>query len=350
MSVQLSPRHREKILEFLLEEEWVTVREKSTIREIAQVMGMMQSACEFFHWGLAQLLVVQTGLCIAIKKGYKAARASNRVYQQIINITRSLPKTMQYRLCFLPEQQYAHYLWSSKVQITITEAVRTALRRIYQYLQSRKPWETPIVHIIDRDYACISTQDASHHALAVQIPNRKVWMLLPFSQRIFNRIKKDEEIHINVLEFLALFIGFVMFQEEHKHFPTEFPPAPTMISLGDNMSANSWVQKINTPSIMGQNALQLFAEYNIGFDVAMSMDNISSKANIIADTISRVNELFVPKKSHIYDVPFSILVTQVCSKYTEMKSWKIFLPSRKFLSDLNLVLLSKYSTVAQKEI
>ena len=208
MSVQLSPCCREKILEFLLEEEWVTVQDKARIREIAQVMGMMQSACEFFHWGLAQLLIVQQLLRIAIKKGYKAARASNRVYQRIIDITRSLPKTMQYRLRFLPEQQYAHYLWSSKTLITITEAIRTALRRIYQYLLSGKPWETPIGHIVDRDYACVSTQDASHHAIAVQIPKRKVWMILPFSQRIFDRIKKDEEIHINVLEFLALFIGF----------------------------------------------------------------------------------------------------------------------------------------------
>ena len=99
---------------------------------------------------------------------------------------------------------------------------------------------------------------------------------------------------------------------------------------------------------MGQNALRLFAEYSIGSDVAMSTDHISSKANIIADTISRVNETFVPKKSHIYDVPFSILVKQVCSKYTEMKSWRIFLPSQELLSDLNSVLSSKYSTVALK--
>lgn len=48
MSVELSPCRRKKILEFLIEEKWVTTRELATIQEIAQVMGMMQSACEFF--------------------------------------------------------------------------------------------------------------------------------------------------------------------------------------------------------------------------------------------------------------------------------------------------------------
>ena len=48
MSVELSPCRREKILEFLIEEKWVTTRELATIQEIAQVMGMMQSVCEFF--------------------------------------------------------------------------------------------------------------------------------------------------------------------------------------------------------------------------------------------------------------------------------------------------------------
>jgi len=164
------------------------------------------------------------------------------------------------------------------------------LYRIYQYLRSRRPWETPVGHIVDRDYACISTQDASHHALAVQIPQRKVWMLLPYSKRVFDRIKKDAEIHINVLEFLALFIGFIMFQDEHKNFPNEFPPSPTMLSLGDNTSANSWVRKINTPSVMGQNALRMFAEYSINSEVAMSTDHIPTKENTIA---CRILSLFI---------------------------------------------------------
>lgn len=41
MSVELSSCFRERILEFLLEEEWVTTCELAMIQEIAQVMGIM---------------------------------------------------------------------------------------------------------------------------------------------------------------------------------------------------------------------------------------------------------------------------------------------------------------------
>ena len=99
---------------------------------------------------------------------------------------------------------------------------------------------------------------------------------------------------------------------------------------------------------MGQNALRMFAEYSINSEVAMSIDHIPTKENIIADTLSRVNDLFQPKKPHIYDVPFPKLIQQVCLKYTEMKSWRIFLPSQELLLDLNLVLSSKYSTAVLK--
>lgn len=123
MSVQLSPRCREKIPNFLLEEERVTVQDRATIWEITQVMRMMQSACEFFHWGLAQLLVVQKVLKTTIKKDFKAARASNWVYQRIIDITRALSKKSailsslftQAAICTLPlvvkSPNYFH--WSS---------------------------------------------------------------------------------------------------------------------------------------------------------------------------------------------------------------------------------------------
>ena len=49
----------------------------------------------------------------------------------------------------------------------------------------------------------------------------------------FLRIKKGE-IHINVLKFITLFIGLLIFQLEHKQYPELFPPTPKMQSLGDN--------------------------------------------------------------------------------------------------------------------
>ena len=94
---------------------------------------------------------------------------------------------------------------------------------------------------------------------------------------------------------------------------------------------------------MGQNVLRLFDQYTLNYKVTMSTEYISGKLNEIADTISRVNELFVPKKSHIYNVTFQLFIKKVCTKYSAMKYWRIFLRSPDLLSDLNFVLSSTLS-------
>ena len=121
-----------------------------------------------------------------------------------------------------------------------------------------------------------------------------------------------------------------------------------MLSLGDNKSANSWVCKLTTESLMGQKALRLYAEYTQNSEVALSPDHIRGVDNVVADGISRVNEFFSPQKSHVYDVPFPHLVQQVCTNFTELKSWRIFLPNQQFLSDLNWIFSSSNALVAPK--
>jgi hypothetical protein len=140
-----------------------------------------------------------------------------------------------------------------------------------------------------------------------------------------------------------------MFQTKYDADPSKFPPTPTMLSYGDSRSANSWMRKKSTRSLMGQNALRLFANYMLLSQVSSTTDHVKGIDNVEADDISRVQELFSPKKSHIYDVPFSILIQQVCQKYNNLKSWEIFLPSPEILSDLSYVLSSDYLTEVPKK-
>ena len=48
MTVKSLPRRQEKILEFLTGEEWITTRTKATLRELAQVIGIVQLAPKFY--------------------------------------------------------------------------------------------------------------------------------------------------------------------------------------------------------------------------------------------------------------------------------------------------------------
>jgi hypothetical protein len=343
MTVKMSPRRKEKVLRYLEEEGWILSKDTATIKEIAQVVGLVQSAADYFSWGKAQLLVVQGLLRVTIQSGYERARTLDRVLKRKDDISRRMPSNLLFRLQFLESNLIATYLWRSKTQVSISQEVRYGLRTIYKYLNSNEPWETPMGHIVPRDPFCISYGDASHCAIGVVIPKLKILAMLPFSEHLYRRVKAGE-VHINVLEFIALFIGFIMFKTKYEENPSTFPPTPIMDTKGDSMSANSWWRKISTKSIMGQNMLRYYAEYERMSPVTSVAAHIKGIDNIVADDVSRVQELFRPKKTHIYDQHFSTLLQQVCLKYRTFRYWQIFLPNRTLLSDLNSMLSSESLT------
>ena len=139
-----------------------------------------------------------------------------------------------------------------------------------------------------------------------------------------------------------------MFLAEYKSHKDKFPLQPTMDYQGDSKLANSWEQKSTTKSIMGQNALRYHVEYTKNCDVAINTNYIKSKLNVRADGITRVNELFSPEKSHIYDISYTDLIRQVCSKFTEMKSWRIFLPNPAIICDTRWIFSSTNAMEAPK--
>ena len=69
----------------------------------------------------------------------------------------------------------------------------------------------------------------------------------------------------------------------------------------------------------------------------------------MVDGITRVNEMFSPILSHIYDVPYPTLIKQVCSTFNELKSWQIFLMNPKILCDMNWIFSSTSATEAPKQ-
>ena len=342
MLVRLSPRRRTKLIALLKKGNWTTTRKSATLKELAQVFGMLRSAAEFFPWALAQLLALQQIIRIAVRKGYAYAKMRQRFsHREIEYVQRIMPRELSFRLRFIREKHMLKALWSSKIAVKIDADAKKGLKRLYDRLVTDLPWETHIGHIVDRDYAIRSTQDASHLAIGVQIPALRIFLLLPYSAKTVSQIKVDRKVHINVLEFIAIFLVQVIFLHEYRCAPTQFPPTPTCLCEGDNTSANSWITKLSTESTMGQNALRYYAEYTLHSPVALNTKHIKGELNIVADDISRVNELFSPKRHCLHDLPYSDLITQICTKYEEMKSWRIFLPSPEILCDLRSILSSE---------
>ena len=69
------------------------------------------------------------------------------------------------------------------------------------------------------------------------------------------------------------------------------------------MTANAWMNKMSTSSIMGQNILRLFANYLLLSPIKGHTKHIAGKDNCQVDDISCVKELFTPQKTHILMFP-----------------------------------------------
>ena len=77
--------------------DWLA-RSHSNLRELARILGLLQSICDIFLWGQAQLLILQQLLAVEVKKAYNLARADRRVHNKYINERAKLPQEMIYRL------------------------------------------------------------------------------------------------------------------------------------------------------------------------------------------------------------------------------------------------------------
>ena len=148
MMVELSPRQREKIIAYIEFNSWATTKEKGTIKEIAQILGLLQNACDVFPWGMAQLFIVENLLRKHATAGYNRAQCNKRLQRIIVNEGNKIPSHLSYRLRYLGMAMECKFLWDSKTAISISKQVRLAIKIIYGYLISNKPWKSPIGHLI----------------------------------------------------------------------------------------------------------------------------------------------------------------------------------------------------------
>ena len=227
MMVQLSPRQREMIIAFIEFHCWATTNSTATIKEISQILGLLQNACGIFPLGMAQLFIVQNLLCVHIKKVFSNTQRNKRLQQLIVDKSNKVPSNLSYRLRYLKMAMECCFFWKFKSNIVISKQVRFAIKIIYDYLLGSEKWESPIGHLIPRDPFFESQGDASYMCIGVTVPAIKVFVLLPFSREIRQCIV-NKELWINAMEFAALFIAYITFLAEYNLRPNEFPPFPVL--------------------------------------------------------------------------------------------------------------------------
>ena len=184
------------------------------------MIGIVQSVAEFYLWAIAQLQILQQLARDTITATYYVLKRMEKERQEYVeHVKQQLPNYLSYRLQFLEEKWMATKLWNSDRKVHITKDMRRVLYRIYAVLRDKPHlWETPIAHVIKREEFMISTQDASHMAIGVAIPKRKMWLFIPYSKKTWHRVKLSQKnkrnIHINSLEAIAITFAFLMFSAD----------------------------------------------------------------------------------------------------------------------------------------
>ena len=283
-----------------------------------------------------------------IRKAFNIAQRNHRINQLFLDESAKLPTTLLYRLKYLKMTMQLQFLWRTRSKIEITVPATKAIATIYNFLVAGNKWESPIGHLIPRDMASISFGDASFHGIGVANDNIKAIILLPFKEELFHRMQM-KKVHINIMELLTLFVGYIMYLHYYESQPDgTLPPHPQIKLYGDNISANKWFRTFSTNSDMATSALLYFAEYMKYSPVSPVPAHVPGVENTTADDISRVYQLFPNKKSFIYNVPYPLLLRQVCHKYNKMLNYNVFLLDPEIVSDLSFLVYSDYSTVVPK--
>ncbi|KAG7368827.1 hypothetical protein IV203_031570 [Nitzschia inconspicua] len=290
MVVELSPRRRSKLLAFLHQERWLQPR-MATLVEIATVVGMIDSAAEFFPWARVQVLVLQDLLRACIRSEYRRAIHSPALSTRLHDFQRQLPRSLADRFDQLQCRTIAEFVWRSRRRVQLNRACADALRVIHDYLRAEHPWEQPIGHIVPRDPAFRATTDASEQAIGVAIPSLALWCFLPLgvTTRALTQLPQGhpDKLHINTLEFIGILLGFAMTETFISTSLSQYPPSPILFLECDNTAAVSWSRKRSTGSPSGRRLLQLFAEYQLLSPLGLVVEHIAGADNTLADLISR---------------------------------------------------------------
>ncbi|KAG7367496.1 hypothetical protein IV203_030167 [Nitzschia inconspicua] len=134
MVVEISPRRRSKLITYLSQEKWLQPR-TATLVEIATVVGMIDSAAEFFPWARVQVLVLQDLLRDCIRQEYRRAIKSHTLVTQLRDFRRLLPHSLSNRFEQLRCRKLAEFVWRSRRHVQISRACTSAQREVVQVRQ-----------------------------------------------------------------------------------------------------------------------------------------------------------------------------------------------------------------------
>jgi hypothetical protein len=352
MVVGMLPRKRAELL--LRFEAWKQAP-SFTLKDISELLGILENHLRFVPWARPWLFAIQNRLRVLLCNLWGARQ---RIWEREAPLRAAalhaeLPQSIWYRITGIIARDRAQLLWRTKARLTFDPALRQALAMLHHYVSSTEsPWEANIGALVPRDPQVEAFGDASDYGGGGFCSGLRLWFDVLWSPQVVaaKLLPSDDPnyVHINMLEFIvvillvaAIIVAFDALTPDERlaWFPAGLPAFPVILERCDNTTAVSWSRKVTTSSPQGQKLLGIYSELLRTHPIAIKSGYIEGKRNILADFISRPSDLTLSHASR---------ARQLFQIQPSMQFWRIFLPSPEFLQLLYSALFSPLPVVPPK--
>jgi len=350
LRVSLPDYKREQLAALLLD--WQS-ESTFTLLKAAELYGSLQSATRFYRWGRVQFLIFQSviGEALRTRHGYLLRRYPDFARRR--QFARALPPRLADRLEPLIQRDKAKQLWQSEAPIPLTNTLRQELQFLRDaVVDPEHSWSMQIGHIIPRDPHVQCWGDACLDGGGAFCMTMRWWFDVTWPAHIVARTELDprhpDHVHINALEFAVIIWQFAATSVAFLEYPTEelraafpngIPAEPILRVWCDNVSAQSWANRLSSGSRQARNLLKLFGELLLASPLGVVSERVETAANGLADFLSRPSRRM--SRSH--------RLAQIYHRAPFLRSWQYFQPSPYLMSAI-LGALSSASIAARPEM
>ena len=222
----------------------------------------------------------------------------------------------------------AKMIHHAKFKFRLNRSMRQEIEFFREQLRPESDilWETPIAHLIPRTPSATSFGDSSLEGAGGYSVDLGFWWHIDFPHEVKQRtllFKSDNKdgrlISINVLEFVTVIINYCA--SLHVIQTTSFTddPHPVLLNVTDNTSSLSWTTGACKKSRIGRLLARFHCLLLINSPLGINSQWISTKANTIADNISRLK-----KDSHTTNSHPSFDYSSLPQRYPDLSHCSFF--------------------------
>ena len=230
-------------------------------------------------------------------------------------------------------------VWNSSVKYFITKPLRVELTLLADIMKNENfNWETPMSHIIPRTPDFAAWSDSSIEAAGCFTVDLKFswhikwpYSITSWALKHFDVWSKEGEnlISIYLLEYAVIIINYAIVS----HIGTDLNlcenfQEQSLLNWCNNRTAIYWTRNAAISTKSGTALSRIFCSLWINNNINCVFDYINTKENIIADKISRSNNLFATD------------LQKLLQEHTELQQCKPYQLSPSFLSCIIHALLN----------